>query len=495
MDTTKINQLFHNLGVRQEDRLDLFVQIFEGSVDGYDDIKQIITDADLTDPDMTQDIFMSLGSKYTKLNLDQFYTPLTISKFISTKMDPSGNAIDPAGGTGDLLRFHEGPKTVWDIDQKALDLCRLNFTINGLKDFTIAQKNSLSVEGGNYDYVVMNPPFGTSTTISDPDILSMYELGKEVKKQEIGMLFVELGLNLLRPGGTMFVIVPTGYTTNMSSGKMRDILIKNTIRSIISLPPGTFKRSGTGVGTCMIEVEKTPNSGSSPITFANIDTIGYQLNKKNTPKLYKRDPETGDQLDLDNDFERFDEVGEVDLSPTLDKNILNPKRYLRVYKDAVSREGLVRLGDVATIVKTNFKKGLTNIYNYIDIGSISTPFYNSTEMRGWELPSRAKFLLKDGDVLVSRLEGKLSYCVFTGEKGKIYVSTNGVAVLRGEDQGILVANIMTPEFLIQHSAKVSGSIMASISDEDLGNIMISKKVDRRKADALINFSRLFHQER
>jgi len=494
MDTTKINQTFHNLGVRQEDRLDLFVQIFEGSVDGYDDIKRIITDADFTDPDMTQEIFMNLGSKYTKLNLDQFYTPLTISKFISTKMNPSGNAIDPAGGTGDLLRFHEGPKTVWDIDQKALDLCRLNFTINGLKDFTIARKNSLSVEGGNYDYVVMNPPFGTSTTVSDPEILSMYELGKGLKKQEIGMLFMELGLNLLRPGGTMFVIVPNGYTTNMSSGKMRDILIGNTIRSIIALPDGTFKRSGTGVGTSMIEVEKTPNSGPHPITFANINNIGYQLNKKNTPKLYKRDPETGGQLERDNDFDRFDEVGEVDLSPTLDGNILNPKRYLRNYKNAISREGLVRLGDVATIVKTKFKKEPSKIYNYIDIGSISTPFYNSTEMRGWELPTRAKFILKDGDVLISRLEGKLSYCVFTGEKDKIYVSTSGLAVLRTVEQGMVVTNIMTPEFLIQHAAKVSGSIMASISDEDLGNIMISDRVDRRKADSLINFSRMFHQE-
>ena len=114
MDNSKIinqiNQLFHNKGIKQDDRFNLLIELLEENKNGiinekFQEIIKLINSFDYSNNDLVQEIFMSIGSKYTRFNLDQFYTPLTIAKFIACFMiaGPEHNAIDPAGGTGDLL--------------------------------------------------------------------------------------------------------------------------------------------------------------------------------------------------------------------------------------------------------------------------------------------------------------------------------------------------------------------------------------------------------
>ena len=181
MDNSKlinqINQLFHNKGVKQEDRFNTLIILLEKNKNNipdekFNDITALINSLDYTNCDLIQEIFMTIGSKYTKFNLDQFYTPLTISKFISRFMETGDDksAIDPAGGTGDLLLFYKGNKTVWDIDENALKLCKFNYDLNRQSNYNLVCKNSLeSYESSEstYSYSVMNPPFGSNTVITD----------------------------------------------------------------------------------------------------------------------------------------------------------------------------------------------------------------------------------------------------------------------------------------------------------------------------------------
>jgi hypothetical protein len=44
-----------------------------------------------------------------------------------------------------------------------------------------------------YTYVAMNPPFGSSTVITENTVLEKFILGKGKKKQEIGILFWSWG--------------------------------------------------------------------------------------------------------------------------------------------------------------------------------------------------------------------------------------------------------------------------------------------------------------
>lgn len=536
----QINQLFHNKGIKQESRFDLLTELIENNKnnkkttvnDEHKEIVALINSLDYENKDLIQELFMLMGSKFTKFKLDQFYTPLTISEFICNLMlvGDEHKAIDPAGGTGDLLLYYKGHKTIWDIDANALKLCKFNYELNKQSNYELVCKNSLlnfeSAEG-TYSYVTINPPFGSSTLITDKEILDKFTLGKGRKKQEIGILFAELGLKLLKNDGIMFIIMPAGYVGNTSKCcfELRELLLKNRVIASIELPKNTFKRSGTGVNTYLLIVQKkmvvTACSYISVpynLFISSVENIGYNLTKKDTPLKYKLVKSTGDVLydeqekpivdndfkDINNSLVKFcsdnningfttvadddddeddddeDFVYECVESTKLHETILDIKRYMNVYLSVVNRlTGLkaVSVNALAKIVKTNTKTVSTDMYKYIDISVINSPFYSYKEMYGWELPSRAKYTLKKYDILVSKLEGSMSYCVILDDTPN-YIATNGVAVIRPNDMRslyILITNIMRKDFTIQHNAFLTGSIMASLSDADIGGFLIDDK--------------------
>ncbi len=528
MDNSKlinqINQLFHNKGVKQEERFNTLIILLEKNKNNipdekFNDIITLINSLDYTNCDLIQEIFMTVGSKYTKFNLDQFYTPLTIAKFISRFMEigDDKSAIDPAGGTGDLLLFYKGNKTVWDIDENALKLCKFNYDLNRQSNYNLVCKNSLeSYESSEstYSYSVMNPPFGSNTVITDENILNKFELGKGKKKQEIGILFLELGLKLLKENGILFIIVPSGYVGNgnKTCSEMRDLILKNRLIASISLPENTFKRSGTGVNTYLLIIQKKTTEDKQPynMLISNLNNIGYNLTKKDTPLKYKIVKETGQTIfddkgkpvldnDLDDLYDSFcsfvndnsilgiktinthSEYGyEYINKGSLTLNILDIKRYLQSYLDVVDNlksSGAVKLNSLCEIITTTTKIDKKKLYKYIDISEINSPLYGYKSLYGWELPSRAKYTLKKYDILVSKLEGTMSYCVILDDNDN-YISTNGVSVIRPNNINalyILISNIMSSNFRNQHNAYLTGSIMASLSDDDISEFLIDNK--------------------
>ena len=70
----------------------------------------------------------------------------------------------------------------------------IKFSLNKQTNYNLVLKNSLeNFEGSesSYSYSAMNPPFGSSTIITDTQILNKFELGKGKKKQEIGILLIQ----------------------------------------------------------------------------------------------------------------------------------------------------------------------------------------------------------------------------------------------------------------------------------------------------------------
>jgi type I restriction-modification system DNA methylase subunit len=547
MDNSKIinqiNQLFHNKGVKQEERFNLLIELLENNKKGvpneqFKEIIQLIETFDYSNADLIQQIFMSIGSKYIKYNLDQFYTPLTISLFINRLMitGPEYNAIDPAGGTGDLLLYYNGNKTVWDIDENALKLCKFNYELNKQCDYNLVCKNSLeNFEGSEstYSYSTMNPPFGSNTVITDSKILDKFELGRGKKKQEIGVLFLELGLKLLKNDGILFIIVPAGYVGNGNKvcSEMRDLILKNRLIASISLPENTFKRSGTGVNTYLLIIQKKTIPPTEPynIFISGVNNIGYNLTKKDTPVKYKYVKETGativdgdnnpvvdnDLLDIydqlcsfkmDNSLlglkaANFETEYEYIESNKLSSNIIDIKRYLQSYLgvvDKLTALNATQVKNLGKIIKTTTKIEDTRQYKYIDISEINSPLYGYKELYGWELPSRAKYSLKQNDILVSKLEGTMSYCVIL-EDDVNYIATNGVSVIRPNNLQalyVLMTNIMSKDFVIQHTAFLTGSIMASLSDTDIEEFLVDdKNVDIESSKRILETLKTLQQLR
>jgi len=545
-----INQLLHNKGVKQEDRIAVLTSLFEKRKNAADsktlptsfvidpkfhDVMEVIQAIDFTNQEITQEIFMLFGSKLTRYKLDQFYTPLTISDFINAVMvgGTEKSAVDPAGGTGDLLVHYTGNTHIWDIDEHALELCRFNYELNRKTNYHIKCKNSLvfdpsaadaSSSSLSFDYVTMNPPFGSSTVVTDEAILQYYELGVGKKKQEIGILFLELGLKLLKPDGIMFAIVPAGYVGNSTKPcmELRELLLRHRVIASIELPKQSFKRSGTGVNTYILVVQKKAVAlvtESYPIFIASVDNIGYELSKANTPVKYRIVRETGDIMMndeghpiVDNDlvecarqlsqFAVDCNISNVAIAPivhdvpsaplppydnvessSLQNLILDVKRYSRSYRMLLSKltstPGCVPISELSKLVLKATKIEKNKKYKYIDIGEISTPLYGSKELYGWELPSRAKYALQKYDILVSKLEGNVSYCVILDDSDN-YISTNGVTVIRPKNTNalyILFANITKKDFIVQHTAYLTGSIMASLGDSDIAGILMDTNID------------------
>lgn len=523
----KINQALHNRGVGADARYDTVVSVLQtGTCDALpgavvEEIKELLSGAGVCKEELCQVLFMYFGNKHFKKELDQFYTPITICLFISGMMIPGRTAIDPACGTGDLIRGYDGVRTLCDTSKEALELT--TFSYGGGRGVEIVCCDSLdswSQQDRVFDYCVMNPPFGNKTIIADDGVLSRYELGRGRKKQEVGILFVELGLKLLAPRGVLIAIVPNGYLGNSGEVfvRLRQMIVRrHRLIAVIQLPDSAFARSGTGVSTSILIVQKqAPHHPEYKVFVAATKNIGYVLNKKNTPIKYRK----GTSI-VDNDlvivsralrsFLSDNKVNDLNsgthhehenLNTTElgEECVLDVKRYLSGYRRVLARslkKNYKQVKDYA-LTAPNFTKKTGHRCRYIDISSVSPPLYKATAYEAEDLPSRAKFRVFKGDIIVSRLKGTISFAVITEEADDLVVS-NGFSVLRpinDDARTILFANLFKDAFRTQHQSLVTGSIMETITDDKVFSIHLEplSKEDHLKFSRLLESVQTLNNE-
>lgn len=540
-----INQILHNEGIEINERLNIVVKLIDykfNNIEINDEINNnlkikllnIIDNNILDKNELFQKVFMFYCNKLSKINLDQYYTPITIGNFISKLCIENKKIIDPACGTGDLTINYDGEITLWDISEEVVKMCDYNYKLCG-KKCNLKCLNSIEYfdEIDVFDYCFLNPPFGTSTIVSDKKILDNYELGKNKKKEEIGILFIEKSMKLLKDGGVLFVILPNGYLGNSAKNnlQLRQYLLSYRIIAIIELPSNTFSRSGTGVSTSILIIQKIKmNNIFYDIYIKKINNIGYILNKKNTPYKYKivngKYIFENNLPILDNDLEEclrelksFIYIQKLNclkfINPyeNLKFEILNTKclslssslildinRYLNIYinviNDCISND-CEQLNYYIKNVKGNFKVVNDKEYIYLDIKQITSPIYNKTNvLYGYELPGRAKIKLEKYDIIISKLKGNITFTIILDNFDNI-ICTNGFALLRPKsfnDALIIFANLFTNDFKIQHRSLCTGSIMETISEKELKSIYIKKNICFTKYKNIIDALQVINNE-
>lgn len=530
-----INQLLHNEGIEFTQRLDIVIGLINYNFNGIEPsckidnilknkINDIFETFTFDKNELIQKIFMFYGSKTLKIELDQFYTPITIGRFINSLCIPEKKIIDPACGTGDLLINYNGDINLWDVSPDVINICKFNYKLNS-KEYKAACINSIKSydkDNGVYDYCCLNPPFGSSTVITDEDLLNKYELGLNKKREEIGILFIERSMNLLKNDGVAFIILPNGYLGNSSKNtkQLRSYLLSYRIISIIELPNNTFSRSGTGVSTSMMIIQKRKMMAPYNIFIKKIINIGYVLNKKNTPYKYKtlngnyilKDGNPIIDNDLEDCFNEMlwfinnekinnllhvscgDKKIDIDIVNTyyLDTYILDINRYLSSYTDIInniSMKYMIIQNYIIPEATGKFAIIKDKEYIYLDIKQITTPIYNKNNLiYGYDLPGRAKIMLKQYDIIVSKLKGKISFTMILDDIDNI-ICTNGFALLRPKNYNnaiILFANLFSTEFNIQHNSLCTGSIMSGISEKYIKNIYINNDINISKYENVIN---------
>jgi type I restriction enzyme M protein len=182
--------------------------------------------------EVVQTFYMHFAKHLYKWDLAQFFTPVTVSDFIATVLNPSfGEHIkDPACGSADFLTSafrlgsqvdHNYAQCVWGADNSAnaVQVAVLNMLLNGDGKSNIELEDSLERVANyadRYDMMICNPPFGTRIVEARREVLRQFDMGYQWEldakgvlqktgvvrdRQQVGILFAELCVRQAKPGG------------------------------------------------------------------------------------------------------------------------------------------------------------------------------------------------------------------------------------------------------------------------------------------------------
>ncbi|MBU5292958.1 type I restriction-modification system subunit M [Anaerosalibacter bizertensis] len=292
--------------------------------------------------DIKGDLYEYLLSKLSTSGTNgQFRTPRHIIKMMVELMKPTPSdiIIDPACGTsgfligaseylkdkhGDLfnseeLKYHYN-NTMFngnDMDSTMLRIGTMNMLLHDVENPQIEYRDSLSkrnTDREKYTLVLANPPFKGSLdeeSVAD-DLLRI----SNTKRTEI--LFLSLMLRILKSGGRCAVIVPDGVlfgSTKAHKSIREEIVEKNKLEAVISMPSGVFKPYA-GVSTAILIFTKTGIGGTDNVWFYDMEADGYSLDDKR---------EKIEDSDIEDIIERFNNIENEKTRERTEKSFLVPK--------------------------------------------------------------------------------------------------------------------------------------------------------------------------
>lgn len=269
----------------------------------------VVDELPLNDKDLIGDIYEYLLSKLQQSGTNgQFRTPAHIRKMIVELMRPTSEDIigDPAMGTAGFLvsasdyirenesdlffdsekseHYHNTMFWGYDTDQTMLRIGAMNMMLHQVDNPQISYLDSLSEENAErnkYTLILANPPFKGSL---DYEAVSK-DLLANVKTKKTELLFVQLFIEMLKPGGRAAVIVPDGVLFGASKAHKdvrRQLIEEHKLEAVISMPSGVFKPYA-GVSTAVLIFTKTGIGGTDNVWFYDMQADGYSLNDGRNP--------------------------------------------------------------------------------------------------------------------------------------------------------------------------------------------------------------------
>jgi type I restriction enzyme M protein len=257
-----------------------------------------------------------------------------------------------------------------------------------------------------------------------------------------------------------------------------------------------------------------------------IQKVGWTVGDKRAKPLYRRDPNDGSflvsdqgELLLDTDFweiladirsspatNHFSWLSHKEYSndgtgwavpisavlsePTL---CLDAKRHCRkisVLRENLSNKAHFLLGQIVDFLperRTSEGKEIgsvsSTLYRYVQIEDIAIGDFRWAELRGWELPDRAKHFAEPGDIFIGAIWGSVGKWFLAPGEASNLVVTNGCHRLRlkkGAEECLidLAAALCTESYATQMRAIARGSDgLAEVSKEDAANVLIPQVQD------------------
>ena len=260
--------------------------------------------------DIRGDVYEYLLAKIAAAGTNgQFRTPRHIIRMMVELLapKPTDTICDPACGTSGFLvgaaqylketqkdeifldkknkdHFNNDMFHGYDMDRTMLRIGAMNMMTHGIENPNIEYRDSLSdqnTDTNKFSIILANPPFKGSL---DYDIVSA-DILKIVKTKKTELLFLALFLRMLKTGGRCACIVPDGVlfgSSNAHKAIRKEIIEKNRLEAIISMPSGVFKPYA-GVSTAVMIFTKTNHGGTDNVWFYDMQAEGFSLDDKRTP--------------------------------------------------------------------------------------------------------------------------------------------------------------------------------------------------------------------
>lgn len=148
----------------------------------------------------------------------------------------------------------------------------------------------------SFDFIITNPPFGSTVRQSEQAYLKNYQLGKKeedwlaVKAQPEDMregqntevLFIEQDYKFLREGGYLAIVLPDGILTNSSMQYVRT-QIEDWFRivAVVSMPQTAFAANGAGVKSSVLFLKKWSKEETEQLINAKRNIRNRLLKNRN----------------------------------------------------------------------------------------------------------------------------------------------------------------------------------------------------------------------
>ena len=198
-------------------------------------------------------------------NAGEFYTPRAVTDFMAQALAPrlGERVADFACGTGGFLTsalkiLAEQVKTptdqelythsIYGVEKKQLPylLCVTNMLLHDIDNPEIFHDNSLESDvrewrhkqDGQFDVVLMNPPYGGSENASIQN-----NFPTALRSSETADLFLGLILYRLKKGGRAAVIIPDGFLFGQDAAKVeikRRLLEEMNLHTVVRMPQSVF---------------------------------------------------------------------------------------------------------------------------------------------------------------------------------------------------------------------------------------------------------------
>jgi type I restriction enzyme M protein len=342
-----------------------------------------------TDTDAKGLAYEAITSSTLKRERGQFFTPRNAIRMMVEMLDPQPDklVLDPACGSGGFLvvalahqrrsllasigvnpdaavpselrridrslrKYAQSCLFGIDVDPDLRKAARMNMVMNNdghgnilcfnSLEYGIPERQSkemlafekLKAGHGKFDYVFTNPPFGSKIPVSDPAVLSAFDLGHSwsrssgvwqrglpLKKVAPEILFIEACYKFLKPGtGAMAIVLPNGILGNPGEQMeaVRWWMLRHTeLLASIDLPAETFLPQVSVQASCIFLRRRHPDEltmiGTKgpiqrPVFMAIAQDIGH--GRRGEPR-YRRNPDGTEDLKIVETVERWEQQKEI----------------------------------------------------------------------------------------------------------------------------------------------------------------------------------------